>query len=111
MAGTIFKTAAVQITQGQPKYYQSSDIAERGFCSDCGTSLFYHGLIGLWTEWLMVFSASLDHPEHYPPTYHLGIESTMPWLDLHDDLPRTRCEDSPSLVEAYRAAKGITKRR
>ena len=67
--------------------------------------MFYRGLIGVWTEWLMVFSATLDHPENYPPTYHLGIESTMPWLNLHDDLPRTRCEDSPSLVEAYRLAK------
>ena len=105
MAGTTFKTTAVRITHGQPKYYKSSIIAERGFCADCGSSLFYRGLIGVWTEWLMVFTASLDDPENYPPTYHLGVESTMPWLDFHDDLPRTRCEDSPSLVEAYRAAK------
>ena len=51
----------------------------------------------------MVFTASLDNPQDHAPTYHLGIESAMPWLTVHDDLPRTRCEDSPSLVEAYRS--------
>ena len=106
-SGTTFKTAAVRITQGQPKYYKSSVIAERGFCPDCGSSLIYRGLIGVWTEWLMICTASLDDPENYPPTYHLGVESTMPWLELHDDLPRTRCEDSPSLVEAYRLANQL----
>ena len=46
---------------------------------------------------------SLDNPERYPPTYHLGTESAMPWLAIHDDLPRTMCRDSPSLIDAYRS--------
>jgi len=101
MSGTIFNTSDVHISQGKAKYYQSSEIAERGFCSDCGTSLFYRGVFGQWADFLMVYTATLDHPEVCMPTYHLGIESTMPWLELHDDLPRTSCKDSPSLVAAY----------
>ena len=54
-------------------------------------------------KWIMVFTASLDEPEKFPPTYHLGIESSMPWLDIHDDLPRTMCKDSPSLIDAYKS--------
>lgn len=103
LGGTTFQTEALRFTKGHPKFYQSSKIAERGFCGDCGTALLYRGLIGIWTKWIMVFTASLDEPEDFPPTYHLGIESTMPWLDIHDDLPRTMCKDSPSLIDAYHA--------
>jgi len=103
LGGTTFRTEALHFTKGGPKFYQSSKIAERGFCGDCGTALVYRGIIGVWTKWIMVFTASLDEPEKYPPTYHLGIESTMPWLDINDDLPRTMCQDSPSLIEAYKS--------
>ena len=103
IGGTTFLAEALSFTKGQPKFYASSKIAKRGFCPDCGTSLIYQGTLGIWTKWSMIFTASLDHPEQFPPTYHLGIESMMPWLDIHDDLPRTMCKDSPSLVEAYKA--------
>jgi class 3 adenylate cyclase len=102
LGGTTFLTDALRFSKGEPKFYRSSKIAHRGFCGDCGTALIYQGTIGVWTKWIMVFTASLDEPEKFPPTYHLGIESTMPWLNIHDDLPRTMCKDSPSLVEAYR---------
>lgn len=103
IGGTTFLTEALHFTKGGPKFYQSSGIAERGFCGDCGTALVYRGKIGVWTKWIMVFTASLDNPEKFPPTYHLGIESTMPWLDIRDDLPRTMCKDSPSLIDAYKS--------
>ena len=103
LGGTTFLTEALHFTKGSPKFFQSSKIAKRGFCGDCGTALVYRGLVGVWTKWIMVFTASLDEPEKFPPTYHLGIESAMPWLDIHDDFPRTMCKDSPSLIEAYRS--------
>lgn len=103
IAGTTFLAEGLSFTKGQPKFYTSSKIARRGFCPDCGTSLIYQGTLGIWTKWTMIFTASLDHPERFPPTYHLGIESMMPWLDIHDHLPRTVCQDSPSLVAAYKS--------
>lgn len=103
LGGTTFLTEDLHFAKGSPKFFQSSKIAKRGFCGDCGTALVYRGLIGAWTKWIMVFTASLDEPEKFPPTYHLGIESMMPWLDIHDDLPRTMCKDSPSLIDAYRS--------
>lgn len=103
IGGTTFLAEGLSFTKDQPRFYASSKIAKRGFCPDCGTSLIYQGTLGIWTKWTMIFTASLDHPERFPPTYHLGIESKMPWLDIHDDLPRTMCQDSPSLIEAYKA--------
>lgn len=103
LGGTTFYTADVNFVKGEPKRYRSSPIANRGFCGDCGTALTYEGTIGTWTQWLMIWTATLDEPEKFPPTYHLGVESAMPWLDIHDDLPRTACKDSPSLIDAYHA--------
>ncbi len=34
--------AEVKFVGGEPSRYRSSDWAERGFCSTCGTHLFYH---------------------------------------------------------------------
>ena len=28
-----------------------------------------------------------------PPSMHIGIESEIPWLTIHDELPRNRCDD------------------
>ena len=103
LGGTTFLTEAITFTRAQPKFYRSSSIAKRGFCPECGTSISYHGLVGRWTKWMMVFTATLDDPENHPPTYHLGVEGAMPWLHIVDDLPRMECKDSPSLVDAYHA--------
>jgi len=88
-------------SQGGPQYYKSSPLAERGFCANCGSSLTYRPLIPQWSDFITVELGSLDHPENMTPTWHLGIESQMPWLDIHDNLPRVRCEDSPDMVEAW----------
>ena len=46
---------------------------------------------------------SLDHPEDWPPNEHFGIESQVPWLVIHDDLPRTRTDESPNFIAAKAA--------
>jgi hypothetical protein len=32
---------------------------------------------------------------------HFGVESQLPWLDIHDDLPRIRTEDDPELSRRW----------
>lgn len=103
LEGTTFPASAFKVTCGEIKFYQSSEIAERGFCGDCGSPILYRGRIGYWTDWVVVTTGSFDEPQKFPPTYHLGVESQLPWVRLVDDLPRTTCRDSPSLVDAYRA--------
>lgn len=104
-AGAWFPNEAVKFTRGEPKYfltyYNSSPLAERGFCGNCGSGLSYRALVPQWSDWFYVFVSSLDNPQDFPPSWHLGVESQMPWADINDDLPRIRCEDSPALVAAW----------
>ncbi len=102
-AWTVFPPEAVRFTNGEPKYYRSSLIAERGFCANCGSALTYRPLAPEESanEYLVIQTVSLDHPEDFAPTWHAGIESQLPWLDIHDDLPRTRCDESPDLRRAW----------
>ena len=56
------RAESFRITLGEPKFYKSSDIAERGFCADCGSSLmnryFDPDNSDVW-----VGVGTLDHPE------------------------------------------------
>lgn len=100
-AGTGFLLDDFRVTQGEPKIYQSSVIAERVFCPNCGSSLWMRFFE--W-KWIFVKTANLDRPEDFAPTTHFGVESRIPWHDVHDELPRLRCEDSRELSELWESA-------
>lgn len=93
IAGAFAAREAFRITSGAPKFYQSSPIAERGFCGSCGTYLFYRPLLAEWSEWMVITLASLDRPEDLPPQRHYGTESRVAWFSIHDDLPRETYEE------------------
>jgi adenylate cyclase len=103
--GSTYRNSAVQFTKGEPKYYKSSPFAERGFCANCGSSLTYRPLAPpitpAWEDWILVYTGSLDNPAPNAPTWHLGVESQMPWLDIQHARKRVRCQESPDLVEAW----------
>ncbi len=105
--GSTYPIEAVQFTKGEPKYYKSSPFAERGFCANCGSSLTYRPLrppvTPAWANWILIYTGSLDNPAPNVPTWHLGVESQMPWLDIHHARRRVRSQDSPDLVEAWAA--------
>ncbi len=105
-AFVVFPREAVRFTKAEPTYYKSSLIYERGFCVNCGSSLTGSYYAPEAPDWLGIKTASLDHPEEFAPTWHLGIESKMPWLEIHDDLPRVRCSDSPELQRRWEAVGG-----
>ena len=106
-AGSVYPTSAVQFTKGEPRYYKSSPFAERGFCANCGSSLTYRPLVppvtAAFAHWILIYTASLDNPAPNAPTWHLGVESQMPWVDIQHARKRVRCQDSPDLVEAWAA--------
>ena len=86
----IFRRSAFRVTRGEPKFYKSSEIAERGFCADCGTPLIM-SLFGRDSIAAMV--GSLDRPEDAQPKKHMGIESQISWLAIDDDLPRMSTDE------------------
>ncbi len=104
--GASFLRDSVRFTRGTPKVYKSSAHAERGFCADCGTPLFFRFTTpGPYRVGITMSIGSLDDPEIAPPTFQWGIESRVSWFTIHDDLPQTRLEDDPGL-RAHIAAVG-----
>jgi hypothetical protein len=71
-------------TRGEPGRYRSSNRAERLFCRDCGTPLAFRNL---GSDTLDVTIGSLDDPEAAPPTWALGVESKLSWIDHVSELP------------------------
>jgi len=75
---------AVQWT-GSPSRYRSSNVAERGFCDRCGSPLF---LQYDRSQEIALMLGAFDDPAQLRPTHHYGVESTLPWDDRADGLPR-----------------------
>lgn len=69
---------------GTPGVFASSNLAERCFCPQCGTSLFYRG-IGSGT--IELTSGSLPATMPFTPSGQCGVEARHPWLGGLDRLP------------------------
>lgn len=73
--------------EGPVAWYHSSPELRRGFCAQCGTTLFSErasvNAIGITT-------GSLDDPDRFPVSEHIWVSSKQAWLTLADDLP---CHD------------------
>ncbi len=98
---TAFPLSGVRFTDKEPQYFASSPIAERGFCSVCGSSLTYRLVRPNPAAYLVLFTSCLDTPEKFAPRVHGGMESKMHWLDILDDFPRTTCAESRALQDAW----------
>ena len=79
-----FPVESFKWTRGEPSVFMSSEHVQRGFCSQCGTPLFYRNLnnprIGMTI-------GSLDHPELVVPRVQVGNESKMPYFTALATLP------------------------
>ncbi|QYU69600.1 GFA family protein [Leptolyngbya sp. 15MV] len=74
------------IERGKPRLYRSSPDAERYFCGDCGTGLYYvneNVLPGL----VDIQVATLDDPEAFPPQIHVQMADALGWEAGLGDLP------------------------
>lgn len=91
LLATKFRRDGFRFVTGEPVFYKSSQIGERGFCPNCGSWLIWRAFE---SDWIDINTGSLDHPEDFPATYHTGIESQLPWLAINDDLPRMRTEEN-----------------
>ncbi len=73
-------------------WYSSTEGAERGSCSHCGTQLFFRSV--KWPGELHVTRASLLSPVDREPTGHSYYDSHVDWLTLGDELPRGDSDSS-----------------
>jgi hypothetical protein len=84
VAWAIYPEDAVTVTKGAPKSRASSEHAERFFCSECGTGLFYVSERYLPGK-IDVASATLDEPELIgPPQAVVQTAERVAWgADIH----------------------------
>ncbi len=67
------------------KWYDSSDWARRGFCGECGTSLFYN-LKG--TDFYSASSGCLDMPSGMALSHEYFIDEKPDFYDFDGEQPR-----------------------
>ncbi|HWJ38855.1 MAG TPA: GFA family protein [Sphingomicrobium sp.] len=83
----------------EPDWFESSPIAQRPYCRECGTSLGFKFRRG--SDAMDLTVASFDDPSRFRPQHHFGAESMYrAWLDTKG-LPEQRTEDYPMLVEKW----------
>ena len=88
----------------EPDWYDSSPIAKRSYCRECGTSLGFQFKDD--ADGMDLTVASFDHPARFRPTHHFGAESLhRAWLNT-EGLPETRTDEYPKLVNKWTEATG-----
>lgn len=96
------KKAAVT-WEREPDRFASSPIAERGFCSACGTPLTFAFPDSANIDLTV---GSFDAPGRFVPRHHFGVESIHEaWLDT-GGLPRYRCDEYQALNDRWIKAIG-----
>ena len=67
-------------------WFNSTKDAERGFCSSCGSSLFFRSKN--WKDELHIVRANFtDSLDRYPQS-HGYYDTHVSWLSVNDDLPK-----------------------
>ena len=98
-----FKEAEVQ-WDGEPAWFDSSPIAVRPYCRECGTSMGFKFKEG--SENMDLTVGSFDDPSPYKPKHHFGAESIhRSWLNT-EGLPEMRTADYEKLVNKWVHATG-----
>lgn len=74
------------VVKGTPRYFSSSPGVRRGFCGDCGSPLGYE--CERMPDEVHLYAASLVGPAPVLPSRHVFVAEQVPWLEVHDELPR-----------------------
>ena len=82
------KSCHIDDPQQRLHWYESSEKGGRGFCSRCGSTLFYRS--SRWPGELHVTLANFDTPVDRVPQVHAFWDAHVEWvaLDPNDGLPR-----------------------
>ena len=88
----------------EPDWYQSSPIAQRPYCRECGTSLGF--IFKQEAERMDLTVASFDDPSPFKPKHHFGAESMhRAWINT-EGLPEYRTDQYQKLVDKWVDATG-----
>jgi hypothetical protein len=71
--------------EGEPRWFRSSEGAERGFCPACGSSLFWHRI---GSDVIDVAPAAVDAPTGLALAGHIFVADKGDYYEIPDDLPQ-----------------------
>ena len=89
--GPLITAYGVEWTRGEPKRFESSNRARRGFCDACGTPLTYE-VPGKEVE---IAIGAFDDPARAAPTLQVNPEGKLPFVDGLPGLPMRARGDDP----------------
>ncbi len=67
------------------RWYQSSARARRGFCAECGSSLFWEPI---GEARVSINAGALDEPTGLTMAKHVYVADKRDWYEIHDGLPQ-----------------------
>ncbi|MBV8829747.1 MAG: GFA family protein [Hyphomicrobiales bacterium] len=71
------------------RWYRISEIAERGFCSNCGGNLFWRRV---GSDVISVMAGTLDRPTGLRLKHHIYCASRSDYDEIQDQLPQYAAE-------------------
>jgi len=72
--------------ESELNWYPSSEDGRRGFCRNCGSSLFFRS--PRWSGEIHIALPYFDMPIDREPSGHVYYDRRVPWVTLGDHLPR-----------------------
>lgn len=72
------------------RWHESSQGAARGFCSRCGSPMFFKS--ERWPGELHIARALFVDELDRDPAAHVFFETHVPWVVVNDDLPKKRSQ-------------------
>lgn len=73
-------------------WFRASPEGERGFCSLCGSTLFWKSSV---EDFCAILAAAVDEPNDLRLTKHIFVESKGGYYEITDGLPRFEGYDRP----------------
>ncbi len=75
------------------KWYRASETARRGFCGECGSTLFWESDAGDATA---ILAGSLDAPTGLKLARHIFVADKGDYYEITDGLPQHAASDKPA---------------
>ncbi len=79
-------------------WYKTSNVAQRGFCCECGSSLFWQPFE---LDATGIIAGSLDGQTGLSTIGHIFVGEKSDFYDIADDLPQYEASSDGELVDDY----------
>lgn len=85
-AGSDIKRSELKIEGRENiKWYQSSEKVRRGFCNQCGSTLFFDPLDQQKHNWIGVAMGAFDSPVEKPISLHIFVAEKGKYYQINDE--------------------------